>query len=111
MAVYLANKPYNIAQMVIEQLTKPGDIVLDPFLGSGVTVVEALRMKRKAVGVDINPYSITISRAGLRNYDINEYKILVDDVVKKTEQKINALYLTTCDECKRHEGVITRAEF
>ncbi|HZY95021.1 MAG TPA: DNA methyltransferase [Candidatus Bathyarchaeia archaeon] len=111
MAVYLANKPYNIAQMVIEQLTEPGQIVLEPFLGSGVTLVEALRVGRKAVGVDINPYSIIISRASLRDYDVDEYKKLVDQVVAKTEQKINSLYLTVCDDCGRREGVITRAEF
>lgn len=111
MAVYLANKPYNIAQIVIERLTKPGDTVFDPFLGSGVTLVEALRLKRRAIGVDINPYSIMISRASLRPCDTKNYLKLVDVVIGKTEQKINSLYLTKCDDCGRREAVITRAEF
>jgi hypothetical protein len=39
---------------VISQCSSPGDVVLDPFMGGGTTVVEALSLGRKAVGVDIN---------------------------------------------------------
>jgi DNA modification methylase len=111
MAVYLANKPYNIAQIIIEYMTKEGEIVLDPFLGSGVTIVEALRLKRKAVGVDINPYSILITQASLKKCKTNRYLGLVDKVIRKTEAKINSLYLTRCDNCERDQAVIVKTEF
>src|SRR5258708_1240143 len=39
---------------VISQCSSPGDVVLDPFMGGGTTIVEALSLGRKAVGVDIN---------------------------------------------------------
>ncbi len=35
--------------------TKPGDIVLDPFLGSGTTAMVALELGRRAIGIDLNP--------------------------------------------------------
>lgn len=52
-----------IPDILIQVLTKEGDLVLDPFAGSGVTLVEAARLGRKFVGVDINPFAVDISKA------------------------------------------------
>lgn len=46
--------------------SKPGDWVLDQFLGSGTTLVEAKLLNRNAVGVDINPQAISISEENLQ---------------------------------------------
>lgn len=43
--------PYNL----ITRYTKEGEWVLDPFLGGGTTGIEACRLKRNFIGVDINP--------------------------------------------------------
>lgn len=45
----------------IEQFTKPGDLVFDPFVGGGTSVVEAMRLGRDAVGFDINELAVFIS--------------------------------------------------
>jgi len=47
--------PEYITQELIKLLTKKGDVVLDPFLGSGTTAVAAKKLKRNYVGIDINP--------------------------------------------------------
>ena len=52
-----------IPAWAIECFSQPRDLVLDPFCGSGTTLVEALLAGRKAIGVDIDPLSILISRA------------------------------------------------
>lgn len=49
-------------QAAIEQFTKPGDLVFDPFVGGGTTLVEAMRLGRVAVGSDINELAIFISQ-------------------------------------------------
>ena len=46
--------------------SKPGDWILDQFLGSGTTLVEAKLLNRNAVGIDINPQSISISEKNLQ---------------------------------------------
>jgi len=46
--------------------TKAGDWVLDQFLGSGTTLVEAKLLNRNAVGIDINPQCISISEKNLQ---------------------------------------------
>lgn len=56
-----------IPRAFIRELTQPGDIVLDPFCGSGTTLVEARLLGRRAVGVDLNPLSVLITRAKLTN--------------------------------------------
>ncbi len=49
-------------QAAIEQFTKPGDLVFDPFVGGGTTLVEAMRLGRASVGSDINELAIFISQ-------------------------------------------------
>ena len=51
---------------VIERLSNPGDLVADPFCGSGTALVEALRQGRLAVGGDLNPVGVVSSRAKTR---------------------------------------------
>ena len=52
-----------IPRRVIERYTEPGDVVLDPFMGCGTTLVEAARLGRDAWGTDINPLAVMIARA------------------------------------------------
>lgn len=47
--------PDDLPEWFIKLFTKPGDCVLDPFMGSGTTVRVALRMQRSAIGIEILP--------------------------------------------------------
>ncbi len=51
---------------LIDRYTKPGDIILDPFCGSGTLLVEALVSGRHAFGLDIDPIATFISRVKSR---------------------------------------------
>ena len=51
---------------MILRYSNPGDWVLDQFMGSGTTLVEAKLLNRNAIGVDINPQSVSISEANLQ---------------------------------------------
>ncbi|MDR0521683.1 MAG: site-specific DNA-methyltransferase [Planctomycetaceae bacterium] len=53
--IHPAVYPEFIVQEIIKMLTKEGDVVLDPFLGSGTTAVVAKRMKRNYIGIEIHP--------------------------------------------------------
>ncbi|MCJ7425197.1 site-specific DNA-methyltransferase [Candidatus Bathyarchaeota archaeon] len=54
---YWARKPHNVVGEYIEHYSKKGEIVLDPFLGSGVTAIESLKRGRKAIAIDLDPLS------------------------------------------------------
>lgn len=49
------------ARTCIEELSRPGDLVLDPYMGGGTTIVEAVAARRRAVGSDINSLSVFIA--------------------------------------------------
>lgn len=55
-----------LPEFFIGRLTKPGDVVFDPFMGRGTTPVQAALMQRQAFGNDVNPLSVLLSRPRLR---------------------------------------------
>src|SRR5581483_11118816 len=59
---FAAKFPPQLPRTFIESLTEPGDTILDPFVGSGTTLVEAFLLGRLAVGVDIDPLARMICR-------------------------------------------------
>jgi 16S rRNA G966 N2-methylase RsmD len=60
---YFTKQAWNIVSEYILNFSKPGDVVLDPFGGSGVTAIEALMNDRKAIHIDLNPMSDFIVRS------------------------------------------------
>ncbi len=50
---------------LILRYSNPGDWVLDPFVGSGTTLVEAKLLNRNAIGIDINPQSVSLSETSI----------------------------------------------
>jgi excisionase family DNA binding protein len=73
---YPAKFPPQIPARLIEILTHPGDVVLDPFCGSGTTLVEALRLGRDSVGTDVNPVAILVTEAKTARLDSNAERSL-----------------------------------
>lgn len=51
------------ARAAIELFTRPGDLILDPFVGGGTTLVESRLSGRLSIGSDLNPLAILISKA------------------------------------------------
>ena len=85
---YFTKQSWDIVQTYIKNFTQPGDIVLDPFGGSGVTAIEALVTKRRGINVDINPMAIFI---------VDALTEIVD------QQKIVAAFDEIKAKYKRHE--------
>jgi adenine-specific DNA methylase len=54
---YFTRRPANVVGAYIKHFTQPGDFVLDPFGGSGVTAIEAMLLNRRAIHNDINPFA------------------------------------------------------
>ena len=52
-----------IPNALIHELSSVGDTVADLFCGSGTTLLEALRLRRRAIGIDANPLAVLISKA------------------------------------------------
>ncbi len=62
MHVYPARMVPQIADRLINTYSQPGEIVYDPMCGSGTVLVEATLLKRCAIGTDLNPLAILLSK-------------------------------------------------
>jgi DNA modification methylase len=105
---FAAKFPPQLPRLFIEHLTKPGDLVLDPMVGSGTTLVECLLSKRLGVGVDIDPLAVLISRCkttkvsssklveaakavcGRASIDITKYSPLIGGDWRKAWEKFSS---------------------
>lgn len=59
---YWGKKPAEPMRYLIQHLCPEGGLVVDPFLGSGISALEAVQLKRRFIGLDINPVAIRITR-------------------------------------------------
>ena len=58
---YPAEKPAEVAEVLIRQSSEPGEVVADPFMGSGSVGVAATKLGRRFLGNDLNPEAVQIA--------------------------------------------------
>jgi len=63
--------PY-IPRNIILRYSKEGDVVLDQFVGSGTTLIEAGLLNRKSIGIDINPKALNITKKNINFLEKNK---------------------------------------
>ncbi len=99
-SMYWSQKAYNITDILIEELTNEGDLIFDPFMGSGVTVIEAVsdKYKRNAIGSEINEVPIFMTRFALDRTKEFCYERLID-FSKSLSEKRSELYGCLCPIC------------
>jgi site-specific DNA-methyltransferase (adenine-specific) len=64
---YPTQKPVLLMNKIIELVTEKGDVVLDPFCGSGTTLVAAQLLNRSSIGIDIAEEAIELTKSRLEN--------------------------------------------
>ncbi|MCX7908595.1 MAG: DNA methyltransferase [Ignavibacteria bacterium] len=90
------NSPVEIPRQCLFRFTKQGDLVLDPFCGSGTTLVVSAHLKRRAIGIEINPRIVEIAKSNLESqklefgddelkYWFDQQKIIIGDSTKLME--------------------------
>lgn len=98
---YWARKPHNVVAEYVRHYSKEGDIVLDPFAGSGVTAIEAIKLGRKAIAIDLDPMAAFITRETAIPVDLKIFEQIFRELEKKIKEKIYGLYVTKCVKCKK----------
>jgi DNA modification methylase len=101
---FAAKFPPQLPRVFIECLTNPGDTVLDPMMGSGTTIVEALLRGRKGIGVDIDPLARMICRVKTSHIASGKALTAGADVLARAEKVSDAKitkFLDSFDEASR----------
>ena len=96
---YWARRPWKVFRELITRFTKPRAIILDPFAGGGVTLVEGLIARRKVIAVDLNPLAVKIMRHEVRPLDIKLYREAVKELSEAVEPLASKLYAVRCPRC------------
>ena len=99
MHVYWSKKPHTAIRQYIRHYTKPGDIVLDPFCGSGGTALAALLDGRKAIAIDRSPAATFIAKNHCTPVDPDALRQAFEQVKREVQPEIDWLYETRCDRC------------
>ncbi len=82
---FAAKFPPQLPRAFIRGLSNPGDVVLDPMMGSGTTVVEAFLEKRQAIGVDIDPLALRLGRAKTMTNNVFTLRDSWNKVIQKAD--------------------------
>lgn len=86
-----ATFPISLARKVIELFSHEGEIVLDPFVGSGTTLIAAQDTNRNAVGFDLNPDYIELCKSRLANQNIfnNSKQLAIQDDARNINEYLD----------------------
>jgi 16S rRNA G966 N2-methylase RsmD len=90
---YFTKRAWNVVQEYIRHFSAPGATVLDPFGGSGVTAVETLVLRRKAVNVDVSDWACFLARqTALAPVDIDGLRQAFADVECRCRSYLEQLW-------------------
>lgn len=93
---YFTKQSWNVVQEYIKHFSKPGDLVLDPFGGSGITAIEAMMCDRKAIHIDLNPLSVFMVQSLAAPIKLSE----LADAFERVKKRYLALEPKTPKEVK-----------
>jgi len=92
---YAAKFPPQLARYGIENFSHKGDILLDPMVGSGTTLVEAKLLGRNAIGYDIDPLACLIAQVKcheLSDKSIEDaFELIIENVHKQFSQNDSSM--------------------
>jgi hypothetical protein len=89
---YWGKKPIEAYEFLITHLTYKNDVVLDPFLGSGLVARKCLDLNRKFIGFDINPLSIELTKLYLTPPSPRELRKAISEIYSSLKDEISVLY-------------------
>lgn len=105
---YPTQKPVKLLQRIIELVTDEGDVVVDPFCGSGTTCVAAKSLGRRFLGIDKSEEAVSLARNRLSEMVVSESRVLsdgMDSFKEKTDFESRVLASLNAIPVQRNGGI------
>lgn len=103
-----ARKDLGVVSAWIEAGSAPGDLVVDPFMGSGTAPIAAARLGRRAIGIDLNPLAVALARlvaaapppdAVRAAFERVRARLRGDAPLRAAGHDLRAMYAARCPRC------------
>jgi len=82
---YLGKYIPQLVEIFLRKFFKPGQTILDPFCGSGTTLVQANELGINSIGYDISAFNVLLTKAKVANYNIPEAQREIYDILEKVK--------------------------
>lgn len=105
---YPTQKPVLLLNQILNIVTDEGDLVVDPFCGSGTTCVSAKSLKRQFIGIDISQDAVELANSRLEEMVISESKLLnkgTNEYQEKSEKELSILQNINAFPVQRNSGI------
>lgn len=105
---YPTQKPVLLLNQILNIVTEEGDLVVDPFCGSGTTCVSAKSLKRQFIGIDISQDAVELANSRLEEMVISESNLLnkgTNEYQEKTEKELAILQNINAFPVQRNSGI------
>ena len=99
---YPTKVPPEAIEPYIERFTSPGQVILDPFCGSGMTGLAAVRRGRQAILNDLSPLAIHLAYNHTRSCDPAALKRIWATIRRALQQEEARHYAVRCRDCRGH---------
>lgn len=105
---FKGRKSPDIIEKVILALTKEDDLILDPFMGSGTTLIATQKTNRKFLGIELDNYTYYVDKALFESMDMKSLNKTFMFIKSRVKDNIMSLYET---ECCGHKNYIKKVLF
>ena len=105
---YPTQKPILLLEQIIKIATDKGDVVLDPFCGSGTTLVAAKLLDRNYIGIDMSKDAVELTKERLENPIKTNSQLLEkgeDKYLNKSEKELAILNSLNAVVVQRNKGI------
>lgn len=105
---YPTQKPVLLLNQIINIVTDEGDLVVDPFCGSGTTCVSAKALKRQFIGIDLSQEAVNLANTRLMDMVISESNLLnkgKSEYQEKSEKELALLQNINAFPVQRNKGI------